>query len=198
MNYNGSTPPGRRLQIENILRVENAIIEEVMGTSRGSGYVLISSEEFDENNQSYIDQLRLNIGKNTIIVDDNGVPLSLHELRAGMRINAEFSAAMTRSLPPQANAYQIVVLKDLPAVNVTTDRVVGVDTTNGFLLAGNPYDIYDQILFTVSDETIILDQDENTIELEAIQPGQLIRVEHAIFQTLSIPPQTPAYQIQLL
>jgi hypothetical protein len=198
MNYNSATPPGRILQSEDILRAENAVIEEVMGTSRGSGYVLISCEEFDQNNQRYINQLRLNIGKNTIIMDDSGAPLSIHDLKEGMRINAEFSAAMTRSIPPQSSAYRIVVLKELPSVSVTTDRVVGVDPSHGFLLAGNPYDIYDQILFTISDETIILDQDENPTELEAIMPGQLVRVEHAIFQTMSIPPQTPAYHIQIL
>ncbi|NLP33663.1 MAG: hypothetical protein GX359_00485, partial [Clostridiales bacterium] len=44
----------------------------------------------------------------------------------------------------------------------------------------------------------ILDQNNNTIPLEAIQPGQLVRVEHAIFQTLSIPPQSPAYLVQVL
>ena len=198
MNYNRTTPPGRRLQDENTLQVENAVIEEVMSTSRNSGYVLISSEEMDQNNQSYIDQIRLNIGRGTIIMEDSGTPLSIYDLRVGMRVNAEFSAAMTRSIPPQSSAYRIIVLKDLQSVSVTTDRVVGVDTTNGFLLTGNPYDMYDQIIFTISDNTIILDQDENQIELEAIQPGQLVRVEHAIFQTLSIPPQSPAYRVQIL
>jgi hypothetical protein len=198
MNYNRTTPQGRILQSEDILRIENAVIEEVMSTSRSSGYVLISCEELDQNNQSYINQLRLNVGKNTIIMDDSGAPLSIHDLREGMRVNAEFSAAMTRSIPPQSNAYRIIVLQDLPSVSVTTDRVVGIDTSHGFLLAGNPYDIYDQILFTISDETVILDQEENPIELDAIQPGQLVRVVHAIFQTLSIPPQTPAYHVQIL
>jgi hypothetical protein len=54
------------------------------------------------------------------------------------------------------------------------------------------------MVFTISDETEILDQDENTISLEEIQPGQLVRVEHAMFQTLSIPPQSPAYQVEIL
>lgn len=198
MNYDRTSSQGRIFQSEDILRVENARIEEVMSTSRNSGYILISCEELDQYNQIYIDQVRLNIGKNTIIMDDSGSPMSIHDLREGMRVNAEFSAAMTRSIPPQSNAYRIIVLKELPSVSVTTDRVVGVDPTNNFLLAGNPYDMYDQILFTISDETIILDQDENPIELEEIKPGQLVRVVHAIFQTLSIPPQTPAYHVQLL
>jgi hypothetical protein len=61
----------------------------------------------------------------------------------------------------------VVVLQEAPSVNITTDRVVSVDTNN------------------------------NAIPLEAIQPGQLVRVEHAIFETLSIPPQSPAYLVQV-
>jgi hypothetical protein len=115
-----------------------------------------------------------------------------------MRIDADFSTAMTRSIPPQSSAYRIVVLQEEPSVNITTDRVVSVDTNNGFLLTGNPYDMYDQFIFNISNETVILDQNNSTIPLEAIQPGQMVRVEHAMFQTLSIPPQSPAYRVQVL
>jgi hypothetical protein len=115
-----------------------------------------------------------------------------------MRIDADFSSAMTRSIPPQSSAYRIVVLEEESSVYITTDRVVSVDTNNGFLLTGNPNDMYDQMIFTISDQTVILDQDNDTIPLEDIQPGQLVRVEHAMFQTLSIPPQSPAYRVQVL
>jgi hypothetical protein len=115
-----------------------------------------------------------------------------------MRIDADFSTAMTRSIPPQSNAYRIVVLQEDGSSNVITDRVVSVDVNNGFLLTGNPYDINDQFNFNISDETVILDQSNNNIPLEAIQPGQLVRVEHANFMTLSIPPQSPAYLVQVL
>jgi hypothetical protein len=89
-------------------------------------------------------------------------------------------------------------LQEEAPVNITTDRVVSVDMNNGFLLTGNPYDIYDQMIFTISSETVILDQNNNIIPLEAIQPGQMVQVEHAIFQTLSIPPQSPAYRVQVV
>lgn len=56
----------------------------------------------------------------------------------------------------------------------------------------------DQFLFTISSDTVILDKNNNIISLNEIQPGQLVRVEHAIFQTLSIPPQSPAYRVQII
>ncbi|HHV13158.1 MAG TPA: hypothetical protein GXX75_23065 [Clostridiales bacterium] len=200
MDYydNRNTPQEMPLPVEDILVAENAVIEEVMASNRNTGYVLISYEAFGQDNQSYVSQIRLNVGRDTVIMDESGASLSLYDLMEGMRVDAEFSAMMTRSIPPQSNAFRIIVLEDLPSVNVTTDRVVGIDVDHGFLLTGNPNDMYDQMLFTISDQTVILDRDGNPTELEEIQPGQLVRVEHAIFQTASIPPQSPAYFIQLL
>ena len=198
MNRTNSDQWGMEYLNDTIIHVENAVIEEVATDTGRTGYVLISFEVSGENNMIYTQEVRLNVGNNTIVIDEDGRPLNLYDLREGMRIDADFSSAMTRSIPPQSNAYRIVVLQEEVSVIITTDRVVGVDTNNGFLITGNPYDINDQMIFTISNETVILDQNNNTIPLEAIQPGQLVRVEHAIFQTLSIPPQSPAYLVQVL
>lgn len=198
MNRTGSTPQGMLFIGDTMIHVEDAFIEEVAADTDRAGYVLISFEVNDENNMIYTQEVRLNVGNDTIIMDENGVPLDLFDLKEGMNIAADFSPIMTRSIPPQSNAYRIVVLEDDASVNITTDRVVSVDINNNFLTTGNPYDINDQIVFTISNKTVILNQEDNTISLEDIQPGQLVRVEHAIFQTLSIPPQSPAYRVQVL
>jgi len=52
--------------------------------------------------------------------------------------------------------------------------------------------------FVVSQATEILDQTGSSIPLSALQPGQMARIEHANFQTASIPPQTTAYRIQVI
>ncbi len=198
MNRTSSAPFGRLFPSDNVIHVDSALIKEVAADTARTGYILITYELSDENSVIYMQQVRLNIGDNTIIIDEMGSSLNLYDLKEGMRISADFSSAMTRSIPPQSNAYRIIVLQEEASVNITTDRVVSVDTNNGFLLTGNPYDMYDQMIFTISNVTVILDQNNNTIPLEAIQPGQLVRVEHAIFQTLSIPPQSPAYRVQVL
>lgn len=195
---NNFTPQDMLTPGDNVISVENALIEEVFTDSSTSGYLLISYGIADQNNQLYINQIRLNVGRNTIIRSENGEPLLLNDLQEGMRINAEFSAAMTRSIPPQSQAFRIVVLNEETQIAISFDRVVSVDTINGFLLTGNSYDLYDQMIFTISDSTIILNQNDIPIPLEAIQSGQLVRVEHAIFQTMSIPPQSPAYLIKVL
>ncbi len=198
MDRNGSQPLGMIFLSDNILHVDNALVEEVVVNNARTGYLLISFGVSDENSVIYREEVRLNIGENTIIIDENGRTLNLNNLREGMRVDADFSAAMTRSIPPQANAYRIVVLEEEASVAITTDRVVSVDTNNHFLLTGNPNDIYDQMVFTISRETVIRSQDNQPISLGDIKPGQLVRVEHATFQTLSIPPQSPAYRVQVL
>ncbi len=198
MNRNGSDSQGMLFINDSVIQVENAYIKEVAPNTESTGYVLIAYGVNDEDNMIYEQEIRLNVGDNTIIMNESGDLLDMYDLEEGMRIAADFSAAMTRSIPPQSNAYRIVVLQEEDEVSITTDRVVSVDVNNGFLLTGNPYDFYDQMIFTISDETVILDRDGNVIPLEEILPGQLVQVEHAIFQTLSIPPQSPAYLVQVL
>ena len=197
MNRNSSGSQGMTYLSENIIHVENALIEEVATDTGRRGYVLISFQAGDDNNMIYMQEVRLNVAEETIIIDEEGRPLNLYAFKEGMRIDADISAAMTRSIPPQSYAYRIVLLHEKASV-ISTGRVVGVDIENGFLLTGNPYDINDQFIFTISSETEITDRNNNTISLEEIQPGQQVRVEHAIFQTLSIPPQSPAYRVKVI
>ena len=198
MNRSSSAPQGISYLGNMVIHVDNAVIEEVTATTGRTGYLLISYGVNDENNMIYMQEIRLNVGNSTIIIDERGRRLNLFDLREGMRIDADFSSAMTRSIPPQSNAYRIVVLQEQESTITTTDRVVSVDTRNNFLLTGNPYDVNEQMIFTISNETVIRNREGRSIPLRAIQPGQLVRVEHATFQTLSIPPQSPAYLVQVL
>ena len=106
---------------------------------------------------------------------------------------------MTRSIPPQANAFLIIVKRNPRPQNNTTDgRIASVDPRNRFLITGNPDDINSQIRYTISDDTVILNRFGNPIPLRALRPGQMVRITHADFQTASIPPQTAAYRIQII
>lgn len=198
MNRNKSISHGAFYLSDAVIHVENALIEEVRVENESRGYVLVSLKLYDDNNIKYMQEVRLNVGDDTIIIDEKGRMLNLYDIEKGMQIDADILSLMTRSIPPQSFAYRIVVLDKKASVTIKTDRVVGVDTDNGFLLTGNPYDMNDQFLFTISSDTVILDKNNNIISLNEIQPGLLVRVEYAIFQTLSIPPQSPAYRVQII
>ncbi len=193
-----TTPQNRISQNGDVLRIENAVIEEAFTDTHNTGFILISYGVEGQNNMTNKSMIRLNVGNNTMITNQFGEALCLCDLKEGMLVDADFSAAMTRSIPPQSNAFKILAYTEVPSTVIVTDRVVNVDQENGFLLTGNPYDIYDQMIFTVSNDTVIVDQTGMPLSLMAIQPGQLVRVEHAIFQTMSIPPQSPAFRIQVI
>lgn len=181
----------------NVIFANNAIIEEISRDNRTS-YVTISYEAMDANCMTNMSVVRLVVNRNTVIRDQFGQPMSVNDLREGMLVNAEFSSAMTRSIPPQANAYRITVLNQNEAFVITEDTVIGVDPRNNFLLTGDPYNMYDQMRFVVNESTVIRDRRGNRIRLTDLRPGQVVRVEHANFQTASIPPQTTAFSIQVI
>ena len=110
MSRNSSNQQGMVLS-NTIIHVENAIIEEVVAYTGRIGYVLISFGVTDESNMFSMQEVRLNVGNNTVIMDEGGSSLNLYDLREGMRIDGDFSSAMTRSIPPQSPAYRVQVLK---------------------------------------------------------------------------------------
>ncbi len=181
----------------NVVTAENALIENV-NTDNLTGYVTISYETMGDNYSKNKNVVTLIVGVDTIIMDQFGQPLSFMNLREGMTVDAVFSAAMTRSIPPQARAFKITVIDENRQTNITEGRVMAVDTDNSFLYTGNPNDIFSQMRFVITDATTIRDRRGRRIRLSDLRPGEFVRVEHAIFQTLSIPPQTTAFNVQVL
>ena len=137
------------------------------------------------------------VSRDTVIRDQFGQGMTFRDLREGMMIDAEFSAAMTRSMPPQSRAYRITVINQMDT-NITEGRVVDVDANNGVLLTGRPNDINSQMRFIITDATVIRNSRGRRIRLRDIRPGDFVVVEHANFQTASIPPQTTAFDVRVL
>ena len=192
-------PRGTIIQQGNIMRIDNALVEEVFCYDNSVGHILISYAVRDADQVTSIQTLRLNTGRNTVILNMFGRRINACQLRKGMWINAVFSSRMTRSIPPQANAFLIIVKRNPRPQNNTTDgRIASVDPRNRFLITGNPDDINSQIRYTISADTVILNRFGNPIPLRALRPGQMVRITHADFQTASIPPQTAAYRIQII
>ena len=182
---------------KNFIMIDDAIIEEVFMEDSETGYVLITYDMVDETGAIYNQTIRLNVSPRTIIQTPFAERITLESLEIGMHINAVISAAMTRSIPPASQAYRITVLPEEDFIYVTTDRVVDVDPKNGFLYTGNPYDITDQMRFVVSDATDIINRNNERVPLGRVRPGQMVTVEHATFETPSIPPQTTAFRIYI-
>jgi hypothetical protein len=186
-----------RQPLNNVIISENAFIEEISIVNQ-TGFVTISYGVMDEFNIINMNLVTLIVSQNTTIRDQFGQRLYLRNLREGMTIHAEFSVSMTKSNPPHSIAFRIIVINDNDATNVTVGRILSIDTYYGFLYTGNSNDINSQMRFVVTDSTIIMNRSGNRIRLRNLRPGQSVRVEHANFQTMSIPPQTTAFSIQVI
>lgn len=190
---------GTITQTGNVMHANNALIEEVVLQNNNTGYILISYASRGQNQMTFINLLRLNVNRNTVVLDSMGRTMCVCNLRRGMWVDAVFSPAMTRSIPPQSNAFLISARRDpMPATSVTVAPIASVDPARRSFNTGRPNNINTQTRFILSDDALIRDRSGNRIPLSALRPGQIVMILHANFQTASIPPQTTAYYVQLL
>lgn len=180
----------------NFMRINDAIVEEL--SCSGSRRSILISHQPQRTSQPQT--IRLNINQNTVVLNALGQSISPCSLRRGTRIDAVISAAMTRSIPPQANAFIIMVQRpsQVPSSAVTTGRIASVDVRNRILTTGNPDNINSQTNFVITNSTTITDRSGRPIRLAMLRPGERVRITHANFQTASIPPQTTAFHVQVL
>ncbi len=196
-DFSISSQSNRGRNNDDVIRTRDSIIEEIR-TDRDTGFVTISYGVMGDFNVLHMELVTLIVTRDTVIRDRSGRNLRFRDLREGMVVNAEFSSAMTRSIPPQARAFRIIVVNRNRASDITVGRVLRVDLRNRFLYTGSPNDRSTQMRFVITDSTLILDANGNEISLRNLRMGQRVRVEHAISQTLSIPPQTTAYVVQII
>lgn len=179
------------------IRVSNAVIREI-SSERGTAYITITYDARARNG-SREERVRLLVNRTTMIYDERGNRIPVNELQVGMTVNAAFSSAMTRSLPPQAQAFQIRIVRR-PAENPQTavGRIIEVDARSQSILTISGQNPASAIRFNVSPSTLILDPIGRRIPFSRLFPGLRVRVQHASFMTASIPPQTTAFVIQII
>ena len=113
---------------EPVIRVEEATIVHIWRGGSQNGLVTISFEDRRNNELT-----TLIITPQTIIQNSSGRRMSLDELRTGMMVNAIYSSRMTRSIPPQALAFLVVVIERRERTFTTEGRVTNVDRRNNTL-----------------------------------------------------------------
>ena len=193
--------------IGNTSRVNNALVEEVSCLNNANGSMLISYFTDRRNNPASMQRLRLNLNRNTKVVNSSGQSMCLCCIQRGMWVNVLFDSRTTMSIPPQSNAIMVVVQNQLPhpqppqpplAPSVTTGRIVLIDFDNNYLITEAPNNRNNQTRFNITNATTITNRFGIPVRLNRLQTGQIARITHANFQTASIPPQTTAFHIQLL
>lgn len=178
----------------NSIRVSNAIIQDIAFDGNIS-YITITYADCPGCREQIV---RLVVTENTVIRNETGRNIPVDSLQSGMIINAVFSSAMTRSIPPQAQAFQIQI-RNRPNINPQTiGRILEVNTRSQTLLTISNNNPASMIRFNIAPNTVILDPLGRPIPFSRLMPGLRVRVQHASFMTASIPPQTTAFRIQII
>lgn len=179
-----------------VIHITEGLIEEI-SSDRNNLLVTISYTECVECNRRS-QQVRLVVGNNTIIWDEAGNRVSSRDLRTGMMIDAAFSSAMTRSIPPQATAYTIRIVSQPESENVTIGRIIDVNRQNRSFTTVSDGSRLSVIRFNVADDAQIWNSFGRPMSFDSLVPGLRVRVRHAPFMTASIPPQTTAFEIHVI
>ncbi|MGC4019140.1 MAG: hypothetical protein QM793_07890 [Muricomes sp.] len=190
---------GTITQLGSVLVVKNALVENVVTLFGESSHLLISYTVGESDEVTFVELLRLNINSNTVLMDSSGARICICDIHKGVWISSIFSPVMTRSIPPQSNAFLIIVQTDSPCtLRVVNHEVIMTDIGNSFLYTKDPDNTNNEIIFTLSPSTQIRDKTGTPVTLDALYTGDMVKVIHANIQTASIPPQSPAVYIQLI
>lgn len=181
---------------QNVIRVFAARIEEI-SRDRNATLVTISYHDCQDCVRPE-DLVRLVVNRDTVIHDERGRNIPVSELEQGMFVDASFSSAMTRSIPPQAQAFVIRVIRRLNRNATTTGRITEVNNRGNYIITMSSLNPSSRIRFNLSSNTVLRDSSGRRLPLSILVPGLRVRVEHANFMTASIPPQTTAFAIQIL
>ena len=176
--------------------ISNGIIQDI-SFERDTSFVTVTYMD-NQNRRGNEETIRLVVRPRTVVLNPNGIPVPVTTLRIGMTIDATVSTAMTRSIPPQANAYVIKIIRRQPVENVTTGRILDTDSRNRSFTTISDRELSSIIRFNLAENARIIDRFGRTINFSGLRPGMRVRVRHADFMTASIPPQTAAFNVQIL
>ncbi len=179
-----------------VTRISNATIEEI---SQERNNTLVTAVYRDRKNNRGEDQrIRMVIGPGTVVVNMNGARGNASDLTVGMIVNAIISNATTRSIPPQAEAYFVEIVRGGTGNNTTIGRIVDIDRMERNFTTISDGDFTSIIRFNVPQNTPISNRMGRSMDFNGLVPGMRVEVRHANFMTASIPPQTTALEVKVL
>lgn len=179
-----------------VTRISNATIEEI-SQERNSTLVTVVYRD-RRNNRGEEQRIRMVVGPGTVVVNMNGARGNASDLSVGMIVNAILSNATTRSIPPQAEAYFVEIVRGGTGSNTTIGRIVDIDRNNRNFITISDGDFTSIIRFNVPQNTPITNRMGRSLEFSNLVPGMRVEVRHANFMTPSIPPQTTALEVRVL
>lgn len=174
----------------------NAVIQDI-SPRRDTALVTVSYEDCIDCRRRE-QTVTLVVNERTMITNMRGNMVPLSDLEIGTVINATISSAMTRSIPPQAQAFSIQIVRNAAPADITSGRIISRDRENHFLTVLSTGGRSSVIRFFVPFDTPIFNSSGRRISFSMLVPGMNVRIRHTTFMTASIPPQTTALEIRVL
>lgn len=150
----------------------------------------------------YLGTVVVHIGEDTVITA-GGKEAKAEDIKAEMVLGIEYSPAMTASLPPQTTAVKIMIEnqemepEDEQKEEFTFDGEI-TEISENLVTIGKAFEDEDAMRLVVSDDTVITKgKDKRIYKLEDLKVGMEISGTHSEAMTMSIPPQTVAYTINI-
>lgn len=182
--------------LESSISVENNITSKVIIKSIEKG------EEITRILVTPVDDSSMDIMLN--ISDDTKI--DLETLKEGDIVLATYSKAMTRSIPPQSNAIEIVRensnMDDIaaqPNLSLMNLNAIISEITDeeGYksILVDDSNDKNSQISLNIDNNTIVMNANGEAVNFSDLKAGDRINVVHSLAMTFSLPPQTYAYAV---
>ncbi len=179
-----------------VINAFNAVIQNV-SSERNTTFVTITYDEcLGCNNREQT--VTLIVNNDTVVINHLGNNVPVRNLRPGMSVNVSFSTRMTRSIPPQSQAFVIQVLNPAARNMTTIGRIIEKNINNRFITTITNNNLSSIIRFNIPANVIILTPFGTMTDFSRLTPGMRVRITHAPFMTASIPPQTTAFRIQIL
>lgn len=150
----------------------------------------------------YLGTVVVHIGEDTVITA-GGKEAKAEDIKAEMVLGIEYSPAMTASLPPQTTAVKIMIEnqemepEDEQKEEFTFDGEI-TEISENLVTIGKAFEDEDAMRLVVSDDTVITKgKDKRIYKLDDLKVGMEISGTHSEAMTMSIPPQTAAYTINI-
>lgn len=136
----------------------------------------------------------LHLDDKTVVLDAAGQRIKGTSLAEGDKLEADYGPVVTKSIPLQATAQEIRLLKEESSLRGIIER----NDEQGILVKGASSNFGQQVRLLINEDTIMIDQKGETITKEALVSGMLIKASHSSLATFSLPPQTVAYLIEVV
>lgn len=177
-------------------RIQNATIEDI---SKDRNNTLVTAVYRDRrNNRGEEQRIQMVVSPGTVVVTMNGTRGNETDLKVGMVVNVILSNSMTRSIPPQAEAFFIEIVRGGMENNTTIGRIVDIDRRGRNFTTIGEDNFISIIRFNVPQNTPIINRMGRNIDFNGLIPGMRVEVRYANFMTNSIPPQTTALEVKVL